>query len=36
MSQKIIDQLIINNPYEEPESHWLYIRESQSFERKSG
>ncbi len=36
MSQKVIDQLIINNPYEEPRSHWLYIRESQSFERKDG
>ena len=36
MSQKNIDQLIINNPYEEPRSHWLYIMESQSFERKPG
>ncbi len=36
MSQKVIDQLIINNPYEEPKAHWLYIRESQSFERKPG
>lgn len=31
-----IDQLIINNPYEEPKEHWLYIRESQSFERRPG
>ncbi|MDD5555134.1 MAG: DEAD/DEAH box helicase family protein [Candidatus Pacebacteria bacterium] len=36
MSSKSIDQLIINNPYEEPKEHWLYIRESQSFERKPG
>ncbi|PIS13600.1 MAG: hypothetical protein COT67_00915 [Candidatus Tagabacteria bacterium CG09_land_8_20_14_0_10_41_14] len=36
MSSKSIDQLIINNPYEEPKEHWLYIRESQSFERKTG
>lgn len=33
---KEIDQLIINGPYEEPQEHWLYIRESQSFERRSG
>ena len=36
-----IDQLIITNPYNEPEKHWLYDRESQEFklkkkERKSG
>ena len=36
-----IDQLIINNPYSEPEKHWLYDRESQEFKltegrRKSG
>lgn len=36
MSQKIIDQLIINNPYEEPKEHWLYIRETQEFERREG
>ncbi len=36
MSSKAIDQLIINNPYEEPKEYWLYIRESQSFERKQG
>lgn len=34
--QKSIDQLIINNPYKEPKEHWLYIRESQSFTRKTG
>jgi type III restriction enzyme len=33
MSQKGIDQLIINSPYEEPKEHWLYIRETQEFER---
>lgn len=36
MPSKAIDQLIINNPYEEPKEHWFYIRESQSFERKPG
>lgn len=36
MSQKGIDQLIINSPYAEPKEHWLYIRETQEFERKPG
>ncbi len=36
MNKKAIDKLIINNPYEEPKEHWLYIRETQSFERKQG
>jgi len=36
MSQKGIDQLIINGPYEEPKEHWLYIRETQAFERREG
>jgi len=36
MSKKEIDQLIINSPYKEPKEHWLYIRETQSFERKQG
>ena len=36
MSQAKIDQLIINNPYEEPKEHWLYIRETQEFERRAG
>ena len=31
MSQKGIDRLIINSPYEEPKEHWLYIRETQEF-----
>ena len=26
-----IDQLIITNPYNEPEKHWLYDRESQNL-----
>ncbi len=36
MSKQGIDQLIINSPYEEPKEHWLYIRETQSFERRKG
>ncbi len=36
MAQKGIDQLIINSPFEEPKEHWLYIRETQEFERKPG
>src|SRR3989338_3051133 len=36
MSQKTIDQLIISSPYEEPKEHWLYIRETQEFERRPG
>ncbi|MBU1912863.1 MAG: DEAD/DEAH box helicase family protein, partial [Candidatus Omnitrophica bacterium] len=36
MSQKEIDRLIINSPYEEPKQHWLYIRETQEFELKDG
>ncbi len=36
MSQKVIDHLIINNPFEEPKQHWLYIRETQEFELKEG
>jgi type III restriction enzyme len=33
---KIIDQLIINSPYEEPKEYWDYNENSQSFDRKSG
>jgi len=36
MPNNTIDQLIINNPYKEPKEHWLYLRETQSFERKPG
>src|SRR3989338_6153489 len=32
----MIDQLIINSPYEEPREHWLYIRETQEFKRMPG
>lgn len=31
-----IDQLIVNNPYEEPKKYWLYNRETKSFELISG
>ncbi|MCL2042608.1 MAG: DEAD/DEAH box helicase family protein [Treponema sp.] len=33
---KIIDQLIINSPYEEPKEHWVYDSQNQSFDRVSG
>ena len=33
---KVIDQLIINSPYQEPIRHWTYIRENQEFELKEG
>lgn len=36
MSQKIIDQLIINSPYEEPKRHWLFLRDQQEFELRDG
>ena len=36
MTTKGIDKLIITSPYEEPKEHWLYIRETQAFERKPG
>lgn len=36
MSNKGIDQLIISSPYAEPQAHWLYIRETQEFERQPG
>jgi type III restriction enzyme len=31
-----IDQLIINRPYEEPERHWRYDRESRTFSLEAG
>ncbi len=34
MSQKGIDHLIINSPFEEPKKLGLYIRETQEFELK--
>jgi type III restriction enzyme len=36
MAQKVIDTLIINNPYQEPQRYWKYIRESQEFELVDG
>src|SRR3989344_424144 len=33
---KVIDKLIINNPYEEPQKYWAYVRESQEFELRDG
>lgn len=33
---KIIDKLIINSPYEVPQKHWAYLRESQEFELREG
>jgi type III restriction enzyme len=36
MAQKVIDTLIINNPYEEPKQYWKYLRETQEFERVEG
>lgn len=32
----IIDQLIINSPYKEPQEYWAYNRETQGFERRKG
>jgi type III restriction enzyme len=31
-----IDQLIVNRPYEEPERHWRYDRESRTFSLEAG
>ncbi len=33
---KIIDKLIINSPYEEPEEHWSYDRASRTFNKTEG
>ena len=32
----MIDQLIINSPYEEPKEYWDYNETSMSFDRKPG
>jgi type III restriction enzyme len=32
MAQEIIDQLIVNSPFEEPKQHWSYSRQEQGFE----
>lgn len=31
-----IDQLIVNGPYDEPERHWRYHRESRTFSLEPG
>ena len=36
MERTSIDQLIINTPYDEPEVHWSYNRERQTFFREEG
>ena len=36
MAEGKIDHLIINSPYTEPESYWLYRREDRSFSRAAG
>lgn len=36
MSTQVIDQLIINSPYEEPQEYWKYNRETQGFDRTPG
>ncbi len=33
---KIIDQLIINSPYEEPKEHWSFNPDTQTFDRVQG
>ena len=36
MEQSTIDRLIINRPYDEPEEHWLYNRETRKFRLEPG
>lgn len=36
MTKGTIDKLIINSPYQEPQSHWYYERETRQFFIKSG
>jgi len=36
MGQKVIDRLIVNSPYEEPEKHWRYDRETRLFSLMDG
>jgi type III restriction enzyme len=36
MSRTTIDRLIINSPYEEPQRHWRYERETRTFELVEG
>ena len=33
---KVINQLIINSPYEEPKEHWQIDRNTQGFNRIQG
>lgn len=33
---KVIDTLVINNPYEEPKRHWKYVQETMEFELVEG
>ncbi len=32
MARTTIDRLIINSPYEEPQQHWHYNRETHTFD----
>ncbi len=36
MATYLIDQLIINSPYEEPSSYWAYHRKTRFFTRNEG
>ena len=36
MSHRGIDRLIINSPFDEPEHHWAYYRETRKFALKEG
>ncbi|MCL6547183.1 MAG: hypothetical protein K6T61_18390, partial [Bryobacteraceae bacterium] len=36
MAQATIDRLIINSPYEEPQRHWRYDRETRLFDLVEG
>ncbi len=36
MAQTTIDRLIVNSPYEEPQYHWRYDRETRLFDLVDG
>jgi type III restriction enzyme len=36
MPRTTIDHLIINSPYEEPQRHWRYDRQTRAFELVAG
>lgn len=36
MARATIDRLIINSPYEEPQRHWRYDRETRLFDLEDG